>query len=155
MRSWGDRGLVSIWGWRHAGFVSVWSGCYAGFLPVAVLVAARSAPRTRTRTRACDGNGGGLGRSTVRVKETQASRVLIAVPVDDKRDLTIVEGSTPLDRSSINQQVRSRLNGRAKQADRRAPIGVRGEGQRRPGEQRHPVSDVCQFIGRLQALRER
>lgn len=68
---------------------------------IAVLIAIR---------RPCDRKSCRLGRSPIRVEDTQTLWVLLPFPIDDKDGLTVLHGPARLHELAIDQQLRARLD---------------------------------------------
>jgi len=81
--------------------------------------------------------------------------VLVAVPVQDKSDLIILESASNSGWFAIDQQLRSRLDVTAGEIDGGAPVRVGWKGQGAVYQARHTRAQLRQFVSRSQACWER
>src|SRR5260370_28733385 len=137
MGSRGHRWLVAVWGRRGRWLVSI-----------AVRVATRIAIGINT----CDGDGSSLGGRAIRIENTQAVGMLMAVPGYHKDHLAILEGSCRCDHLAIHQELCARLEITAREADGRLLIGMLRQDQRGLSQAWNRVSQAGQVVSGRQAL---
>src|SRR5258708_33260757 len=136
MRCWGCGWLVPVRRRGHRRFVPVRGWRDRWLVPILVLVATRSA----TGARAFDGNGSGLCCGAIRVENTQAVGMLVAVPIQHKDHLAMLERSSLFAHFAVHQEVRTRLKIEAREADGRACMGMSWQRQCGLSHQRDRVS---------------
>lgn len=105
--------------------------------------------------RCFDTDGGGLGHSAIGIEDAKTMWVLVAVPVQNKSDLIILESAGNSGWFAIDQQLRSGLDVTSREVDGSAFVGVGRKGQSAVYQTRHTLSQPRQFVSRSQACWER